>query len=91
MGLSDTSEPEPREHETPAKDEPVRAKSLMEIFPNLDFNEFYPSLHDVKPVSYIYCSTPQNKDKDADLKQIKSQTYTSDSLSAIFATSQQIQ
>jgi hypothetical protein len=44
----------------------------MEIFPNLDFTEFYPSLKDVKPVSYTYCSTPQNKDKDADMKQIKS-------------------
>jgi hypothetical protein len=40
----------------------------MEILPTLDFTDYYPTLQDVKPLQYQYCSTPQNKNRDADMK-----------------------
>lgn len=60
----------------------------MDVMPNLDFKAYYPSLDDIKPVEYQFCSTPQNRD-DADLKQIKSQTYSTDILADLFGAPQQ--
>lgn len=77
LGFNEPNEP------TPAKtgDEPARSKTLLEILPDLDLTDYYPSLHDVKPIQYAYCSTPQNK--DCEPKQIRSQIYTSDTVAQL--------
>jgi len=49
------------------------------LFPDLDLGTCYPSLNDIKPFQYEFCSTPA-KDKDS-LKQIKSQIYQTDTVS----------
>lgn len=65
--------------EKPEGDSPKRSKTLIELFPDLDLGTCYPSLHDIKPFQYEFCSTPA-KDKDS-MKQIKSQIYQTDTVS----------
>jgi hypothetical protein len=84
----------------------MRSQSLVEVLPNLNFKEFYPSLNDLDKdgiaksakdtqaqqpqMTYTYCSNPQATEA-ADLKQIKSQTYSSNPAQALAAFMQQKQ
>jgi len=92
--------------QTAAHDLPVRSQSLVEMMPNLNLKEFYPSSDDVDKdgifksakdtqaqqtqMAYTYCSHP-SQNEAADLKQIKSQTYTSNPAHALATFMQQKQ